>query len=174
MSLINIPFTFSVGQTIVASQHNSNFSTIFNDYNGNITDANISAGAGIEYTKLALNNTIKSTDILSTTVFNSANIPSIPIGTVFGTLVTGQNSAQIYQAATDGIVYSWASNSGGGSTIVAVSDTNSNPSTTVAGNLGIATGNIGSICFPVKKNYYYKVTITAATSSSINFMPVGT
>ncbi len=76
MALITIPFTFSVGQTIISSQHNSNFSTIYNDYNGNITDANIAAGAGIEYTKLALNNTIKSTDILSSTTIATGNLGS--------------------------------------------------------------------------------------------------
>lgn len=53
MSLISIPFTFTVGAVIVASQHNSNFSTIYSDYNGNITDANIAALAAISDTKLA-------------------------------------------------------------------------------------------------------------------------
>lgn len=53
MSLITIPFTFSVGAVIVASQHNSNFSTIYNDYNGNITTVNLSASAGIVDTQLA-------------------------------------------------------------------------------------------------------------------------
>lgn len=52
MSLISIPNIFTVGAVIVASQHNSNFSTIFSDYNGNITDANISASANISDTKL--------------------------------------------------------------------------------------------------------------------------
>lgn len=65
MSLISIPYTFSVGNTIIASQHNSNFQTIYNDYNGNITDANIAPGAAIEYTKLALSNSIQKTDLVS-------------------------------------------------------------------------------------------------------------
>lgn len=77
MSLITITYIFSVGNTIIASQHNANFSVIYNDYNGNITDANIASNAGVEYTKLALNNTIKSTDILSTTVFSKSNIPTL-------------------------------------------------------------------------------------------------
>lgn len=77
MALISLPYTFSVGNTIIASQHNSNFSTIYNDYNGNITDANIAPAAAIEYTKLALNNTIKNTDILSSTVFSLGNIPTL-------------------------------------------------------------------------------------------------
>lgn len=53
MSLISVPFVFTVGAVIVASQHNSCFSTIYNDYNGGITTANISASAGITDTQLA-------------------------------------------------------------------------------------------------------------------------
>lgn len=53
MAIISIPFTFSVGAVIVASQHNSNFTTIYNDYNGNITTVNLSASAAIVDTQLA-------------------------------------------------------------------------------------------------------------------------
>ena len=77
MSLISISYIFSVGNTIVASQHNSNFNVIYNDYNGNIQDVNIASNAAIEYTKLALNNAVKNSDILSTTVFNIGNIPTL-------------------------------------------------------------------------------------------------
>lgn len=77
MSLIILNYIFTTGTTIVASQTNLNNSIIYSDYNGNITDANISPVADIEYTKLALNNTIKSTDILSTTVFSINNIPTL-------------------------------------------------------------------------------------------------
>ena len=53
MALISIPYTFTVGATIIAAQHNSNFSTIYNDYNGNITTANLSSSAGIVDSQLA-------------------------------------------------------------------------------------------------------------------------
>jgi len=53
MAIVSIPNVFTVGATIVASQHNSNFSTIYSDYNGNITDANISGSAAISNSKLA-------------------------------------------------------------------------------------------------------------------------
>lgn len=53
MSLISIPFTFTVGAVIVAAQHNSNFSTIYSDYNGNIQDTNIASNAAISDSKLA-------------------------------------------------------------------------------------------------------------------------
>lgn len=76
MSIIVLPFTFSVGAVIIASQHNSNFSTIYSDYNGNIQNVNVASNAGIVYSKLSLSNSIQSTDILSSTVFAAANIPN--------------------------------------------------------------------------------------------------
>lgn len=54
MALITLPFTFSAGAVIIAAQHNSNFSTIYSDYNGNITNANIANSAGILASKLDL------------------------------------------------------------------------------------------------------------------------
>jgi len=63
MATIIIPNTFSAGATIVASQHNANFSTIYNDYNGNITNANIAAAAAIAYSKLALTGSIVNADV---------------------------------------------------------------------------------------------------------------
>ncbi len=74
MAIISIPFTFTVGATIVASQHNSNFSTIYSDYNGNVIDSNVAANAAIAYTKLSLVNSVRNTDILSTSVFATGNL----------------------------------------------------------------------------------------------------
>lgn len=73
MSLITLNYIFSVGTTIIASQTNLNNTVIYSDYNGNITDVNISSTAAIEYTKLALNNTIRATDLLSTTIIPTSN-----------------------------------------------------------------------------------------------------
>lgn len=53
MALISIPNIFTVGQTIVASAHNSNFSTIYNQFNGLIDTTNISPTAAIADTQLA-------------------------------------------------------------------------------------------------------------------------
>lgn len=63
MSIISIPFTFSAGAVIIASQHNTNFSTIYSDYNGNIDNNNIVASAGIVYSKLSLSGGIINADI---------------------------------------------------------------------------------------------------------------
>lgn len=74
MSIISIPFTFTVGAVIVASQHNSNFSTIYNDYNGNITTANLAANAAIADTQLAQISTAGKISGASLTLLGS--IPS--------------------------------------------------------------------------------------------------
>lgn len=63
MALITIPNTFSAGAVIVASQHNSNFSTISTDYNGNIDNTNIAPAASIAYSKLNLSSSIVNADI---------------------------------------------------------------------------------------------------------------
>lgn len=71
MSLIPLTYIFSTGATIIASQHNTNNSTIFNDYNGNVNDSNIAPSAGIQYTKLSLSGNIRQSDIVST--FNNGS-----------------------------------------------------------------------------------------------------
>lgn len=53
MGLISKPFTFSLGATIIASEHNSDFDTIYTLVNGNIENTNISGSAAITDTKLA-------------------------------------------------------------------------------------------------------------------------
>ena len=77
--IITIPYYFSTGSTIIASQHNSNFSVIYNAFNGSIDDSNISSTAAIEYTKLALTGNIKQADLIST--FNTqAGFGMVPSG----------------------------------------------------------------------------------------------
>lgn len=52
MSLIAIPKTWANGEIITHTDLNANFSAIFGDYNGGITDANIASGANINANKL--------------------------------------------------------------------------------------------------------------------------
>jgi len=63
MSLITIQYVFSAGATIVASEHNDNFSTLKNAINGNIDNANIKSSAAIAYSKLALTGSILNADV---------------------------------------------------------------------------------------------------------------
>lgn len=53
MSTISRVTTWSDNQTLTASALNGEFNNILNDYNGSITNANISASAAIALTKLA-------------------------------------------------------------------------------------------------------------------------
>ena len=86
MALVSKPYTFTVGATIVASEHNSNFDIIYADYNGNITDANISASASISYSKLSLSGSITSSDL--TTALSRYLVPSGGIIMWSGTIAT--------------------------------------------------------------------------------------
>jgi len=54
MANISKDFTFSSGDTIIASEHNQNFSEIYIDYSGNIDNNNIAANAAIDNSKLNL------------------------------------------------------------------------------------------------------------------------
>ena len=53
MALITKTYTFTAGTTIVAAEHNTNYNTIYNEFNGQIDDANIKSAAGITDGKLA-------------------------------------------------------------------------------------------------------------------------
>lgn len=63
MSLISIPFTYSAGAVIIASQHNSCNSVIYNDYNGYIDNTNLATNAAIAYSKLSLTGAILNADL---------------------------------------------------------------------------------------------------------------
>lgn len=191
MALIFLPYTFSVGNTIIASQHNSNFSTIYNDYNGNITDENISASAGITYTKLSLNNTIKSTDLLSSTIISTSNLP---VGTTANKIVQLDSSAKLpavdgsqlsglgfgtrgtiedqltHQATTDLEINAYCSISAGNhGTIIGYSDSSATPTTIIqqAAQQAVTNGSVINITFSVKKNDYFKVVIGGNANSLI-------
>lgn len=56
MSTITKLYTFSSGATILAEEHNTNFDTLYNWANGNITNSNIKSGAAIALSKLDLTN----------------------------------------------------------------------------------------------------------------------
>lgn len=74
MALITKNHTFSTGATILASEHNDNFNTIYNDYNGNITNTNIASNAAIVDTKLDQITT--ASKVTGDALTDLANIPS--------------------------------------------------------------------------------------------------
>ena len=52
MALINKSYVFTAGTTIVASEHNTNFDTLYNEINGSLENANIKSGAAIAGSKI--------------------------------------------------------------------------------------------------------------------------
>lgn len=82
MSIITIPYIFTVGAVILAAQHNSNFQVIFSDYNGNIQDVNIATNAAIEYSKLSLNASILYGDLASSTITSLRSNVGVPSGAI--------------------------------------------------------------------------------------------
>lgn len=55
MGLVTLPTTLVDGTIPTASQFNNDYSTIYNEFNGNISNANIASNAAIAESKLAFN-----------------------------------------------------------------------------------------------------------------------
>lgn len=160
MSIISIPYTFSPGATIIASQHNSNFSTIYNDYNGNITTSNLSASAGILYSQLSLTNGIQNSDINS-----SAAIAGTKIVSIAGTQLTGNIPANILAMGTATSAYYLGITGTAIPTWQLVNPIYSLVSTTTV----TATTSSGAITI-VGSNYYKVIVIGKDVSGSTNGM----
>ncbi len=93
MALVTKPNTFSAGNTILASEHNTNFDTLYNDYNGNITNANLSGSAGITDSNLAQITTASKVSgaaltSLSSTPSGAGVLPSANGGVPAGGIIT--------------------------------------------------------------------------------------
>ena len=58
MALITKSFTYSTGNTIVASEQNTNIDTVYDEINGLLTNVNLASNAAIANTKLANPNSI--------------------------------------------------------------------------------------------------------------------
>ncbi len=54
MAVIVKPYTFSAGATVIAAEHNSNFDTIYDEFNGEISNANIASDAAIAISKISI------------------------------------------------------------------------------------------------------------------------
>lgn len=107
MALITKPNTFASGTTIISAYVNSNFDTMYNDYNGNITNANIAPGAAIALSKLesgvvsvGTNETITGNKTFSgTSVFSGAVTMSSTV-TLTGAVLQGA-SPLVFEGSTD-------------------------------------------------------------------------
>jgi len=91
-ALITKSYTFSAGATILASEHNTNFDTLYNWANGNVDNANIKASAGISLSKLSLGD-----DVTFTGDFNFTNAATTDdIVTVTGSSLTTGSALKVY------------------------------------------------------------------------------
>lgn len=107
MSLITKPKTLSNGTVAQATDVESNFSTIYNDYNGNIDNTNLAAGAGIADSKLGqitTYNKVSGAAIGSLASISSAAgvIPAVNVPLLAG-LSTASIGAIAYAAANTAI-----------------------------------------------------------------------
>ena len=127
MGLISKTFTFTVGATIIASEHNTNFDTVYNLVNGSIDNVNISGSAAIADTKLGQITTASKVSGAALTAL--ANIPSaagiIPIANIPANLQVATATRNIALASgTQAITVSGTSFTPRSAIILASVDTN--------------------------------------------------
>ena len=93
MGTISKPNEFTAGNSIVASEHNSNFDTIYNDYNSNITNVNISGSAAIASSKLAAPNSYFTICITKTGQYSATLDPIATFQMPFGATLVEVSAA---------------------------------------------------------------------------------
>lgn len=81
MSTITKPYTFANNTIADPAQVNSDFDTIFTDYNGNISNANIAADAAIATTKIAGTAlTLTGTEVATNKTFTKPTMNGVIVG----------------------------------------------------------------------------------------------
>jgi len=114
MANITKTYTFSAGSTIIASEHNTNFDTIYNEFNGSISNVNISGSAAIAYSKLTLSGEIVNSDIAT-----NAAIAGSKLNPAFASIGSAVLAAGILTSiantsvGTDSLVYLTTFTAGG-------------------------------------------------------------
>jgi hypothetical protein len=93
MGTITKPNTFTTGTSIIASDHNANFDTIYNDFNGGITNVNIATTAGIVDSKLDTISTVGKVNLTAITVSGAStgNMIWASSTSTLASLTTGAN-----------------------------------------------------------------------------------
>lgn len=131
MAQVTKNYTLSSGGQIKASEHNSNYDTIYNEFNGNIDNDNIKAAAGIVASKLDLStmpvvgasaaNSGSFTNIALTSIVASTTISAVTVSTtnllISGTANIATVSSSNLIVSSDIYTRTW-SNYGATSTIV--------------------------------------------------------
>ncbi len=109
MASITKTHTFSAGAVIVAGEHNTNFDTIYDDYNINITNVNISDSAAIVDTKLTQLKTASKVNLSALVITSQAggDIIYASSATALARLAAGTSGNYLQSAGTLAPV--WAS-----------------------------------------------------------------
>lgn len=138
MGTITKDYNFTAGTTIDPTQVNANFDTIYTEFNGSISNANISASAAVAYSKLNLTGAVLNADlagsIASTKISNTAAV--LGADNAFTAKNTFKNTVQTLVTATDGSTVTFDLSSG------------NIQSVTLGGNrtLALSNGTVGQ-CF---------------------------
>lgn len=162
MSIIVIPNTFSAGATIIASQHNSNFSTIYNDYNGNIDNNNISASAAIAYSKLNLVGTIVNADVSTSAAiaYSKLNLTGAVLNADLAGLIADSKLSTISTAGkVSGAALTSLSSIPSGAGVIPTVNLPSNGSVFISATPFSSTTSTGAIT--ISNSSYYKVILVA-------------
>ena len=88
MATISAQYTAVTGDTITAARWNTEFLNIIDDYNGGISNANISGSAAIAYSKLTLTSSIVNADVSASAAIDISKINTGLSGSVVGTTDT--------------------------------------------------------------------------------------
>lgn len=176
MSLINKPYTWSAGATIIAAEHNSNHDTIYSDYNGNITNSNISGSAAIAYSKLTLAGSVVNADINASAGIVDTKLAQITtVGKVSTTALTLSSQANGVILLANGTT-TWTGLSGGTTGyFLTAQGVNTLPiytaPPTAAGLVLVSTTSFstaadsGSIAITSTKSYVARVVLTTGSGA---------
>lgn len=178
MSTITKPFTFTAGSTIIASEHNSNLDTIYNDYNGSIKNVNVAADALIAASKINLTTIAQAIATTGTFTMSSAILKQAKgadVASVAGAITLGEDGNYFDITGTNAITSITAKAAG---TVVTLQfDSTASlvdgSNLTISGNFqGAAEAQIvlvsdGTSWFEIARNTNYTATTSNALSGSV-------
>lgn len=141
-ALVSKPFTFSAGAVIIASQHNSNFDTLYNLVNGSLDSTNLASNAAIADTQLGQITTAGKVSGAALTslssipsgagIIPSANLPAA----TGGTLGSFKNLAGVW-ASNSTVTYT--------ATVIVLEDSSNNARIVRSLNCTISSGSNGAV-----------------------------